>query len=156
MSDANALVPAERSVRLDGFTGASASGDDPSQIGWPPTLCIEFALKIGSPKEICDGHGIDREQWDAIRTNPHFIAELGRTVEGLRTDGMAFKARSQLQSLELLKESWHIIHAKDTPANVKADLIKATIRWSGLDASKDAALVAGKTGGGFSININLG
>ena len=154
---ANVIARIVGGTRLDNFTGGMASGDDPSQMAWPPTLPIELALKVGTTKEICDGHGIDRRTWDAIRTNPHFIAELGRTVEALRTDGMAFKARSQLQANELLKASWNLIHGKDTPANVKADMIKATIRWAGLDASKDASFIAGKGGGGgFSIVLNLG
>lgn len=127
---------------------------DPSQLAWPPTLVIEIALKLDTPRAICESHNISRDEWDAIRTNPHFVAELGRAVEALRNDGMAFKARSQLQALELLKQSWKMIHDAATPANVKADLIKSTIRWSGLDASKDAALGA-KTGQGFSIQINL-
>ncbi len=156
--EATAIARIVAGHRLDSFTGHIASGDDPSQLAWPPTLPIELALKIGTAREICDSHGIDRDQWEAIRTNPHFIAELGRTVEALRTEGMAFKARSQLQAVELLKTSWNLIHAADTPPNVKADMIKATIRWSGLDASKDATLagVAGKAGGGFQINIMLG
>lgn len=155
--EANAIARIVGGHRLDSFTGHIASGDDPSQLAWPPTLPIELALKVGTAREICESHGIERDQWEAIRTNPHFIAELGRTVEALRTEGMAFKARSQLQAVELLKTSWNLIHAGDTPANVKADMIKATIRWSGLDASKDASLVAGKAaGGGFNIQINLG
>lgn len=156
--EATAIARIVGGHRLDGFTGHMASGDDPSQIGWPPTLCIELALKLGTAREICESHGIDKAQWDAIRTNPHFIGDLGRAVEALRSEGVAFKARSQLQAIELLKTSWQLIHAHDTPANVKADMIKATIRWAGLDASKDMTLagVAGKAGGGFSISINLG
>lgn len=148
------LVTTSPSPPLRLYETGPALATDPSEMGWPPTMIIELALKVGSPKDICADHGISREQWEAIRHNPVFIAELGRTVEALRTDGMAFKARSQLQANELLKESWKLIHDVAVPANVRADLIKSTIRWSGLDASKDAALQA-KTGAGFSIQINL-
>lgn len=144
-------VPQERRF----FTSDDALAGDPAQFGWPPTLVLELALHVETPRALCESYGISREQWDVIRNNPHFIADLSRAVEMMRTEGMAFKARAQLQAAALLKESWKLIHDVTTPANVKADLIKYTIRCSGLDASKDPAIQA-KQGPGFSITINMG
>lgn len=134
---------------------------DPCAIAWPPTLPIEIALKVAPTREICAAYGIERSQWEEIARNPAFIAELAAAVEALRKDGMSFKARAQMQSIELLKESWAMIHDRsgNVPHSVRADLIKFTIRCAGLDASKDASLgqvgIAAGGNGGFAIHINL-
>jgi hypothetical protein len=85
-----------------------------------------------------------------------FIADLKAVVEELRKDGMSFKMKARLQAEELLKTSWRLIHSNndDVPPNVKADLIKFTIRAAGLDGSKDQA-AAGSQSNALQININL-
>lgn len=77
----------------------------------------------------------------------------------IREEGTSFKLKARIQSEELLKTSWELIHGKDTPAVVKADLIKHTIRFAGLDASieQKAQANGGNAGSNnFQININLG
>lgn len=131
---------------------------DPANFGWPPTLALELAMRVDTTPNICRAYGIERERWKEIAANPVFIAELAGAVEALRQDGMAFKARAGLQALELLKASWALIHAPATPPNVKADLIKSTVDWAGLNASKDKGPGIGVQGGvvnGFHINIQI-
>jgi hypothetical protein len=41
--------------------------------------------------------------------------------------------KARLQAEEMLKTSWRMVQDKETPANVRADLIKATVRWAGLE-----------------------
>ena len=45
------------------------------------------------------------------------------------------------------------IHSPDVSAAVKADLIKSTVKWGGLEPKNDAEATAG---GGVKITINLG
>jgi hypothetical protein len=125
---------------------------DPAQIGWPPTLPIEVALKTASMGEIREAYGYTPEEWMKLRDEPAFLADLAAAVEMVKTEGMSFKLKSRLQAEELLKTSWQLVHNADTPASVRADLIKSTVRWAGYDA-KDAAP---STGTGFNIQINLG
>jgi len=129
---------------------------DPSGLGWPPTLAIEIALHEQPVKEICTAYGIDREEWSRISAHPAFRKELEVAVNMLKTEGMSFKIKARLQSEHLLGESWRLIHHDDTPANVKADLIKFTVKAAGLDASKDQGHAVGGGGSAFQINIQLG
>jgi hypothetical protein len=68
---------------------------------------------------------------------------------------MSFKLKARLQAEELLKTSWRLIHApaEEVPSSVKADLLKATMRWAGYDIKEQA--VAGG-GNALNIQINLG
>ena len=126
---------------------------DPAELGYPPTLPIEIALRTGTTKEICEAYNIDRVRWDELRQDPAFIADVHAAQEALRKDGMSFRMKAQLQSEELLKTSWKIIHDAEMPANVRADLIKFTIRAAGLDGSKDQA--ANQQTTALQININI-
>jgi hypothetical protein len=49
--------------------------------------------------------------------------------------------------------SWTLIHSPDVSAAVKADLIKSTVKWGGLEPTKEAG-AEGSTGG-VTIQINL-
>lgn len=73
--------------------------------------------------------------------------------EEIRTKGLTFRAKARVQAEELLKTSWVLIHSIDTPAAVKADLIKHTVKWGDLEPKNTA--VESNTGG-VSITINLG
>lgn len=129
---------------------------NPSTIGYPHTLPIEVALKVAPIKEICEAYGLTKQDWDQLRFDPVFIADVSRVSRALQQEGMSFKLKAQLQAEELLKTSWKLIHdtSGDVPPSVKADLIKSTWRMSGLDESKNKANTAEITAA-LQININL-
>jgi hypothetical protein len=128
---------------------------DPARIGYPATLPIELALRIGSTRSICEEYGITRDEWELIRHHPAFLADLERAVEMVTREGMSFKLKAKLQAEELLKTSWRTIHDENTPPSVRADLIKATVRWAEYDNPKidPSAVAAGGTQ--FAIQINF-
>lgn len=135
---------------------ALTDADDPARLGYPPTLPVEVALRTASTRAICESYGLSREQWDALRQNPGFVAHVQRIVEAVQKDGgLSFKLKAQLQAEELLKTSWRLIHAPGAQVapSVKADLIKFTVRAAGLDGSKDQGNAL--AGNALQININL-
>jgi hypothetical protein len=130
---------------------------DPAALGYPPTLPVEVALRTASIKDICASYDLSRDDWLRLREDPAFQAHVRRIMEAVAKDGgMGFKMKAQLQSEELLKTSWRMIHAppSQVPSSVKADLIKFTIRAAGLDGSKDQAANQ-QAGTALQININL-
>lgn len=129
---------------------------DPATMGWPPTLPVEIAMKVAPIRDICEAHGIERADWDRLRADETFVAAVQEAHEALKRDGMSFRVKARLQSEELLKTAWAMIHAPndEVPANVKADLLKFTIKAAGLDGSKDQ--LAASQQNALSININLG
>lgn len=129
---------------------------NPADIGYPATLPIELALRTSSLRDICDAYGIDRTEWDALRVNPVFVADLTAAVEMVRKEGMSFKLKARMQSEHLLTTSWKMIHAPhdEVPPAVKADLLKFTVRAAGLSEEK-ASTQAGANGNTLQIQINL-
>ena len=127
---------------------------DPADLGFPPMLPIELAMHTSPVADVCAAYNISKEQLVALTEDPLFIQAYQGAKEMLQKDGMSFKIKARMQAEELLKKSYALIHADGTPTAVKADLIKATVRWAGYEP-KDG----GPNGGGnnaFHININLG
>lgn len=108
-------------------------------------------MRTASARDLCAHYEISKEQWDALRFNPKFVAEVQAAQEALKVEGVSFRKKAQFQADELLSTSWKLVHDPDTSAAVKADLIKSTVRWAGYDKPE------GATGGGtgFNIQINL-
>lgn len=126
---------------------------DPARLGYPPTLPIEIAMRTSSTRAVCEEYGISEAEWDLIRFDPTFLGDLQRAADMLKEEGMSFKVKARLQSEELLKSSWRLIHDPTTPHAVRADLIKATARWAGYDVPPSMQQVA--PGAGFHISMHF-
>lgn len=129
---------------------------DPARATWPATLIVELALKTATPQELKEHYGFSDEEWQALRYNPTFIAELADMCETVRKEGVSFRKKAQLQAEEMLKTSWQLVHgpASEVPAAVKARLIETTFRIAGYDDKGNGSGAGG--GAQFNIQVNLG
>ena len=126
---------------------------DPAMLGYPATLPVEIAMRTSSTRAVCEAYGIVEEEWELIRHDPVFLADLQRAVDMLKEEGASFRVKAKLQAEELLKTSWRMIHSPNTPPNVAADLIKSTARWAQYDVPPSQQLAP--PGSGFHISINF-
>ena len=126
---------------------------DPARLGYPPTLPIEIALRTSPVDAVCEAYGISPEEWALIVEDPTFQNDMLRATEMLKEDGVSFKLKAQLQANQLLQTSWNLIHNDLTPPNVRADLIKSTVKWAGLEPQP--ATAGQVAGNGFTIAINF-
>lgn len=131
----------------------TARDRDPSKIAWSTTLPIELALKTATPQELRIHYGYNEEEWDALKENPVFMAELTAACELVKQEGMSFKLKARLQGEALLDTNWRLIHApsSEVPAAVKAKLMEATWRMAGFDNKEGMQGPAV----GFAIQINF-
>ena len=86
--------------------------------------------------------------------DPIFLKKVDTYRDEIREKGMTFKLKARAQAEELLTTSWLLIHDPAVSAAVKADLIKSTVKWAGLEPKGE--VVNEGAGGGVRININLG
>lgn len=129
--------------------------NDPSELGFPPMLPIELAMRIAPVDEICTAYGISLPDFEQLSESPLFVQAYRNAKDALQKDGMSFKIKAKMQAEALLAKSWAIIHDPSTPSAVKADLIKHTVRWAEYEPRPSAAGPGG-LGSAFQININLG
>lgn len=130
--------------------------DDPADFGFPPSLALEVAMAERPVKDIFHAYGLGKPDYDRLCVDPAFLRAVEDHVESLKKDGASFKFKAKAQALVLLQTSFALIHDPDTPASVKADMIKFTVRAAGLDASQDQKGSAIGNAMNFQIIMNLG
>lgn len=133
---------------------------DPTELGFPPSLPLELAAKTGTTKSICESYGISRDRWEELRANAVFVRACEEAAKLVATEGGAFKLKARTMAEALLPRMFKLANASDIdiPPSVQADLIKATIRIAGLDASieqKGAAAGKALAQNPLMIQINL-
>jgi hypothetical protein len=125
---------------------------------WNDRLAFDVALTLeGSGEtlqEVIARHKITANDIVAFNADPIFLKKVDGYRTEIRDKGLTFKLKARAQAEELLTTSWLLIHDPAVSPAVKADLIKSTVKWAGLEP-KDAGPGEGG-GGGVKITINLG
>lgn len=125
---------------------------------WSDRLAFDTALMLeGSGEtldEVKDRHKVTASDILVFNKDPVFLKKVESYRDEIRDKGMTFKLKARAQAEELLTTSWSLIHSPDTSAAVKADLIKSTVKWGGLEPKGDVTTEG--TSGGVKITINLG
>ena len=123
-------------------------------LGFHPLLPIELALKSSSIETILESYGLTQDQFLDISAQPAFVSAYKDAQEVIKEDGGAFKLKAKMQAEEMLKVSWKLVHDKESPPSVRADLIKWTARVAGYDKKETADGINPTQA--LQININLG
>ena len=125
---------------------------------WNDRLAFDVALTLeGSGEtlqEIMGRHNITANDILAFNADPIFLKKVEQYRDEIRGKGLTFKLKARAQAEELLTTSWLLIHDPAVSPAVKADLIKSTVKWAGLEPKSDAQTESGT--GGVKITINLG
>lgn len=125
---------------------------------WNDRLAFDVALTLeGSGEtlqEVMARHSISASDILTFNADPVFLKKVEGYRNEVRDKGMTFKLKARAQAEELLTTSWLLIHDPAVSPAVKADLIKSTVKWAGLEP-KDAGPQEGSSGG-VKITINLG
>lgn len=123
---------------------------------WSDRLAFDMALLLeGSGEEMSEmlsRHRISQDEILVFSKDPVFLKKVEHYREEVREKGLTFRMKARAQAEELLVTSWTLIHSPDVSAAVKADLIKQTVKWGGLEPKNEAEVTAG---GGVRITINL-
>lgn len=131
---------------------------DPSTMFFPPMLPVELAMRaVGTldltVQQICEAHQVTHQQIARLATHPVFIKAYQEAMEMLKVEGMSFKAKARMQAEDYLGTAFAMVKNPNISDAVRADLLKATVRWAGYEAK---AVDVGNGGNAFNIQINLG
>ena len=125
---------------------------------WNDRLAFELALLLeGSGEtvnEVLERNNFDVMQLAKFKQDKVFLRKVEHYRGEVREKGMTFKLKARAQAEELLSTSWMLIHDPVVSPSVKADLIKSTVKWAGLEPKQEVATEGGA--GGVTITINLG
>jgi len=126
---------------------------------WSDRLAFDVALCLeGSGEtldEIKDRHRIDANELLVFNRDKVFLKRVETYREEVREKGLTFRLKARAQAEELLTTSYMLIHDPSVSPAVKADLIKSTVKWAGLEP-KNTENDNNGGAGGVKIMINLG
>lgn len=126
---------------------------------WNDRLAFDVALTLEgsgeSLQEIMERHNIAANDILVFKSDPVFLKKVEHYRNEVRDKGLTFKLKARAQAEELLTTSWLLIHDPAVSPAVKADLIKQTVRWAGLEPKGNEA-TGDSANGGVRITINLG
>jgi hypothetical protein len=124
---------------------------------WSDRLAFDVALLLENSGDTLDEllkrHRLTPENLLSYKKDPVFLRQVDQYRDEIQTKGVTFKLKARTQAEELLLTSWDLIHHPEVSAAVKADLIKSTVKWAGLEPKGDFPTENG--GGGVRITINL-
>lgn len=125
---------------------------------WTDRLAFDVALCLeGSGEsldEIKQRHHIDANTLLVFNKDPVFLKRVETYRDEVREKGITFRLKARAQAEELLTTSYMLIHDPAVSPAVKADLIKSTVKWAGLEPKNNED--QGGAVGGVKIMINLG
>jgi hypothetical protein len=122
----------------------------PTELGFPPGLPVELAMGLNTPRSICTGYGVTKDDFEALADNPIFKAQFNHYME-MRTepDGM-FRLQAVLMSTKALDEQYKMMIDKEAPWAIRLKASENIIEYANLLPKKvDAGVVP------FSINIDF-
>lgn len=125
---------------------------------WNDRLAFDVALTLEgsgeSLQEVVVRHAITTNDVLQFNQDPVFLKKVEHYRDEIRSKGITFKLKARAQAEELLTTSWLLIHDPAVSPTVKADLIKSTVKWAGLEPKTETTADNGT--GGVKITINLG
>lgn len=125
---------------------------------WNDRLAFDVALTLEgsgeSLQEVVTRHAISVNDVLNYNADPVFLKKVEHYRGEIREKGITFKLKARAQAEELLTTSWVLIHDPAVSPAVKADLIKSTVKWAGLEPKNE--VTAEGSSGGVKITINLG
>jgi hypothetical protein len=114
---------------------------DPAEAApFPRGLTLDLVLEVGTLKEILDSYELTPEQFKRVLQNPAFRKEYETHKESMATEGWSFRKKAASQAELYLNMVYRMASSDTTPAAVRADLIKSTVKWAGLDAPSPATM----------------
>jgi hypothetical protein len=125
---------------------------------WSDRLAFDIALTLeGSGEtlqEVMTRHKIAASDIISFNADKVFLKKVEHYRGEIQEKGLTFKLKARAQAEELLTTSWMLIHDPAVSPAVKADLIKSTVKWGGLEPKVETGNEGGT--GGVRITINLG
>ena len=121
-------------------------------VPFDPRMAYDFALGLESPRSILEQYGVSPEDYEVLRNHPQFRLAVERYMAELKEKGVTFRMKAALQAEALLPEAFRMSVDANTPASVRADLIKWQAKVGNLEPKESKSEV----GTALQININLG
>ena len=123
------------------------------EIPWTGAFAADVAIAAEPYVAICARHRVTEREWKILSQDGEFCGAVEALRSAMRKDGGSFRVKSRSLAEKLLDKFAEVIYSEDTPATVRADLMKYAVKMAGLDQSAEQRAAGGQP---LQINIMLG
>lgn len=104
---------------------------------WDPRLILDLAFAIDPLEEVLPRYGLSTREFDRLSKVPAFRKELALTLRDIRENGLTFTKKAKVQAESYLEVLDEIVHDNETPASVRLEAIRSTVKWGNLEPRDD-------------------
>ena len=115
-------------------------------------LAFDVALESDSVENLCAKYELNPSQLQTLLDHPVFKQLVDNMRAEIVERGLTFKLKAKIQADMYLQEVHKIVTDERMPANVRADLIKSTVKWADLEPKNTEG---GNGNQAFKLVINL-
>lgn len=115
-------------------------------------IALEIARGLEEPAAIAARYGVGDEDFARLKKDRSFRDKVHHYMKELRASGVTFNLKVRLQAEMLLEKAYLMAANEETPANVRADLIKWHAQIAGFMPVKNSG---GAENIGFAVQINF-
>ncbi len=119
--------------------------DPANSAPYPRGLALDLVLEVGPLKEILESYSLTPENFKTILANHAFRTEYEKLKEEMQTEGWSFRKKAASQAELYLNLVYRMVSSDQTPAAVRSELIRHTVKWAGLDTPPPSAMQSPET-----------
>ncbi len=120
---------------------------------WDPRFILDLAVGVDDLPEILLRYGLTLQEYELLSQTSAFRRDLALTIRDVRENGASFSLKAKTQAEDYLKVLDSMVYADDTPAGVRLEAIRSTVKWGKLETDKNTD--QGNQNNQININISF-
>ena len=152
LADMRAMLTTPSDLRQAAQLPANYENTGANEMTFDPRLAFELAVGVSNAADVFAKYGVPEADARRFVADPAFLMKIKQYRTEITETGYGFKLKAKIQAETLLTISHSLIHDPETPATVRADLIKWTAKMAGLEPATDKD---GRGGGGGRFELNI-
>lgn len=115
-------------------------------------MILDLAIGVDGLEDILPRYDITEAEFTVLSDTPVFRRELAMAMRDAREYGLPFQRKAKVQAESYLEILDHLVYSELTPANVRLEAIRSTVRWAGLEPKESKE---GESGEKNVINVQI-
>lgn len=104
---------------------------------WDPRLILDLAIGVDGLEDILPRYGLTEDEFNILSEVSSFRRELALAMRDVRENGIPFTQKAKVQAESYLSVLDDLVYNIGTPASVRLEAIRSTVRWARLEPQKE-------------------
>lgn len=118
---------------------------------YDPRMILDLAIGLEDLTVILPRYGLSEAEFNLLSETPVFRRELGLAMREARENGLPFANKAKFQAESYLEVLDELVYSAETPASVRLEAIRSTVKWARLEVEKGAEGI----GNAPQINVQI-